>query len=402
MPRIKHLIVEGLRVLEKVGLELHPLNVLIGESGAGKTSIVEACELLRKAGSARVFLEEVYRYHGGQALLRSPAGRLTLTVTIEDGAGENEREYEYSLSLEGSTHGQLRVVAEHLSVVHAGHSDAIALQRDQKAALIWNPRTGGLAPMDLGSDTLLLSIPQREAGPDPVGRVRQILSSILIYMPLDTSALWSRKDGEPARGPRSTVVIRPATVVERGGDNLPSAYHTIRDGGQAAWNRVIELIRLGLGDDVDDLLLPSDPGGGQISLALRIRGVGVVSSRLLSDGQLAYLTFVAILHLQPPECPLVVFDEPDHHLHPDLVRRVMGILQELSDQRTVLATTHSDRLIDLIEDPAGSVILLSAPEHRTVAQRPDPEALEAWLKDYRGIGALRADGVASMVFPPEH
>ena len=41
--------VAGLRTLADVQLPLSGLIILIGENGTGKSSIIEACELLRKA-----------------------------------------------------------------------------------------------------------------------------------------------------------------------------------------------------------------------------------------------------------------------------------------------------------------------------------------------------------------
>ena len=46
--RITRLYVEGLRTLADLSLPLDGLTVLIGENGSGKSSILEACEILRE------------------------------------------------------------------------------------------------------------------------------------------------------------------------------------------------------------------------------------------------------------------------------------------------------------------------------------------------------------------
>lgn len=390
MPRVTHIAVNGLRILDGFALPLHPLNVLIGENGSGKSSLVEACELLRKAATSRDFVDDVYRHHGGRALFRSMPGTMTVAVTLEDGASQYD--YSFALGIDGA--GSIALQQEMLAVTTDGASRQL-LRRDRNSAETHGARHfGAVRPNQL----LLIDL----QGPEPAfERTRELLAGILVYLPLDTSAMWARREGDSLRGPRGWVTIRSAVAVDRSGDNLPNAYHTLRNRGPEVWERVLDLIRLGLGDDVIDISLPTDPGGGQISLALRIRDLGEVSSRLLSDGQLVYLALVAILMLPPATCPLIVFDEPDHHLHPDLVRRIVGFFEELAGQRTVIVTTHSDRLLDRITDPAGAVVLLSARNHRTLALRPDPDVLTSWLKDYRGIGDLRADGVAGMVFSTE-
>lgn len=79
---ITELRIEGLRTIEKIRLDLDGLTVLIGDNGTGKSTIIEACEILRRA-TGRRFLDELYGIHGGlTALLRQGAPRLLLGVTV--------------------------------------------------------------------------------------------------------------------------------------------------------------------------------------------------------------------------------------------------------------------------------------------------------------------------------
>lgn len=64
--RITKLYISGLRVIEDVTLDLDGLTVLIGNNGTGKSSILEALELLRNAGKAIQFVTDVVmKAHGG-------------------------------------------------------------------------------------------------------------------------------------------------------------------------------------------------------------------------------------------------------------------------------------------------------------------------------------------------
>ena len=74
----------------------------------------------------------------------------------------------------------------------------------------------------------------------------------------------------------------------------------------------------------------------------------------------------------------------------DLFRREAG----LDDPRELLPGG-----LDALSEPAKSVVLCELDEARaTRLYRPDPEALENWLKRYRGIGELRTQGYAPHVF----
>jgi len=54
-----------MRVVEDVVLDLKGLTVLIGDNGTGKSTLLEAAEILRQAASPRLFVENVLGAHGG-------------------------------------------------------------------------------------------------------------------------------------------------------------------------------------------------------------------------------------------------------------------------------------------------------------------------------------------------
>jgi predicted ATPase len=134
---------------------------------------------------------------------------------------------------------------------------------------------------------------------------------------------------------------------------------------------------------------------------LHVRGIGEIEAFAMSDGQLAYLALLGVLRLKRPVPPaLVVFDEPDLHLHPSLTRRLMADLETFSRSTTVLVATHSDAMLDALTEPAMSSVLCELNEHHaTRLVRPDSTDLERWLEDYRGLGELRAAGYEHVVFP---
>jgi predicted ATPase len=96
---------------------------------------------------------------------------------------------------------------------------------------------------------------------------------------------------------------------------------------------------------------------------------------------------------------VLAIDEPELHMHPMLLARVVGMMEEVAESCPVVLATHSDRLLDALSDPAGSVVLCDLDERRTTRfQRPNPERLEEWLESYRGLGSLRAEGYEAHVF----
>jgi predicted ATPase len=118
----------------------------------------------------------------------------------------------------------------------------------------------------------------------------------------------------------------------------------------------------------------------------------------LSEGQIAYLAFVAMVELNPKRSVLV-FDEPEVHLHPALLARVLFMFEDAAKRTPVVLSTHSDRLLDALEDPAGTVVLCELDERgATRLRRPVRNELDDWLRDYRGLGSIRTEGYEQHVF----
>jgi hypothetical protein len=102
---ITQLSIEGMRSLDHVELALSSPpradgareqddargsatpTVLIGPNGSGKSTIVEACELLRKAGSERPVLCELDEHHATRLVRPDPA---SLSSWLEDYRGLGE------------------------------------------------------------------------------------------------------------------------------------------------------------------------------------------------------------------------------------------------------------------------------------------------------------------------
>ncbi|WP_157595859.1 AAA family ATPase [Plesiocystis pacifica] len=156
-------------------------------------------------------------------------------------------------------------------------------------------------------------------------------------------------------------------------------------------SETLELLQLGIGPHLRDVSLIA-AAGGHLSLALELDGVGHVSAYQLSDGQLTYLAFVALVQLDEGRT-LLCFDEPEQHLHPELLGRVVQLLVAASERYPVVLATHSDHILDLLPDPVSSVRVCELDDnHQTVLRKLDAEQLEKWLERYRGLGEIRAAG----------
>jgi predicted ATPase len=399
--KIAEIRVAGMRTLADVKLPLSGLTVLIGENGAGKSSLIEACELLRKITDPN-FLQRFNHEHGGlKTLLRFGAPRLTLGTRIDGELGPLD--YEIAITSEGS---HVVIEREQLAQWPVGHQAGIIprslIERTRSGASAYheNRESSGDRPVQVGADQPVLTAFGTQYPNGAMGRMLLALRRIDVQVSFNTTPEWASEEQLPA-SLRSTVRIEPTEALSRFGGNLANAYSALKnDFGDDHWRDTMELVRLGLGQDVESIGVRVDPGGSRISLTLKYRGSSQqLPLSALSEGQLSYLAFVALYRLNLPRASLFAFDEPETHLHPALLMRVLDFFETASTECPVLLATHSDRLLDGLKEPAGSARLLSLDEERaTRIAQPDPQALMQWLERYRGLGNLRSEGYEDTVF----
>lgn len=143
------------------------------------------------------------------------------------------------------------------------------------------------------------------------------------------------------------------TALSHDGRDLAAAWQTIRELGDAD----------ALDASVDDAF-----PGGQVSIGtndgrfvLEFSQPGLLRplrAAELSDGTLRYLLWVAALHTPRPP-PLMVLNEPETSLHPDLLPALARLIVHASAQSQVWVVSHAPRLIAALEaaDDCNSVHL---------------------------------------------
>jgi predicted ATPase len=385
--RITQLRLGGVRCIEHVELELGAFTVLAGENGAGKSTIVEACELLRKAATESLFIQRLYQPHDGTRLLRDGASSFSLAARIAR-AGP-PLSYEIQVLRDGS---YLTITAE-------------TVMDDQGNRLM--NRTGASVSCFSSDGQQVLKETAIESGEAALGRARflnspevervqRALAAIEVHVPLDLRRSWAL----PSTGTtaRSSNNARPVERLDPGGTNLVNAYAKLRN--QSNWRETLGRIRLILGD-VDDVLIQPDPSGGTLGLAVRWDGGLEIALSGLSDGQVSALALIAIQQMRRKEPPsLIVIDEPEAHLHPGVVRRVAAGLAETGDEWPVLVATQSDAFLDVVTDRADALVHCRlSPQRTTQLVRLDREQVQDWLDDFRGVGELRREGLEDLAFP---
>jgi predicted ATPase len=153
-------------------------------------------------------------------------------------------------------------------------------------------------------------------------------------------------------------------IMSSDGSDLAAAMQTIREIGDGE----------GLNAAIDDAFAGSQiqitPTRAGLQLSLRQPGMlRELTAAELSDGTLRYLLLVAaLLTPRPPE--LMVLNEPENSLHPDLIPALGRLIQSAAEQSQLIVVSHNPMLVETLESVETCVALhLDKQMGETVVER---------------------------------
>ena len=132
----------------------------------------------------------------------------------------------------------------------------------------------------------------------------------------------------------------------------------------AAWQTILEIgDRQALASAVDDAfpeaVVEIAIGDGRFQLYFNQTGLlRPLSAAELSDGTLRYLLWIAALHTPRPP-PLMILNEPETSLHPDLLPALARLIVQASRRSQIWVISHAPRLIAALEQaPECNIVAL--------------------------------------------
>lgn len=368
---------------EGVTLSMAPLNVLIGPNGSGKSNFIEALALLRavpkdlplpvrQGGGVREWL-----YRGEQQ-----ATRAEIDVVF----GEGHVAYPPTLPPPA--------VRYHLAFGVDGESFVVLDERLENES--GKPKPYFYFGYENGRPMVNVAGDKRELRREDVDPAQSILSQ---RRDPDTYPEITRLADRLGRirtyrewafGPDSPIRQSSRADVRADGlsealDNLPTRLAVLKR--DPAVKREL-LARLGdVAPGFTDLEVV--PEGGRLQLYLT-EGRHNVPAHRLSDGTLRYLALLAIL-LDPTPPPLIVIEEPELGLHFDIMPKIAQLLGDASARAQLVVTTHSDVLVDALQDAPERVVVCEKGDGGTTLRRLDAAPLAKWLTKY-SLGTLWTRG----------
>jgi len=192
------------------------------------------------------------------------------------------------------------------------------------------------------------------------------------------------------------VNLEPKMELAHTGANLAGVLDRLRDQNPERFEALNQELMRWIPEF--DRILFETPRQGHRSIALRTReGRHVIKASDLSQGTLIALALLTIAYL--PEPPSIVcLEEPDHGLHPRLLRDVRDALYRLAypegsnekrEPVQVIATTHNPYFLDLFRDH---------PDEIVIAEKVGLEAKFSRLSDRADLEEILGDAPLSEVW----
>lgn len=366
-------------------LELRALNVLIGPNGSGKSNLVEAFSVLRAVPRD---LPLPIRQGGGvdEWIWRKDAKERAESATIEIlfSAGEvtkNAHDQPVRYRVEFGSEGGSFVVVDERIENEAGKGSAKPYfffgYENGRPMLNAAGKKRALERADIDRTQSILSQRRDPESYPEVSAVGDRLKEILIYRS------WSFGPQAPIRASCSADV--ETHLLREDFSNLPGRLMALKRDPETK-QRLLELLSE-VAPSFKDMEVILE--GGRLQLYLT-EGARNVPAHRLSDGTLRYLSLLAIL-LDPGPARLVIIEEPELGLHPDVLPALRDLLVEASTRFQLIVTTHSTQLVDAMTEHADSVVVCEKPDATSVLSRLDQEEIARW-REFGSLGSLWMSG----------
>jgi len=360
---ISTLAIANYRSIRQMTLPLGRLNVVTGANGTGKSNLYRALRLLADTARGGI-IGTLAREGGFESTLwagpevisrRMKTGEVPVQgsprrdpVSLRLGFCDDELAYSIDVGLPAperpppnppspfSRDPQIKrecIFAAPLyrpGGVLVDRRNAVARIQDDSGE--WSTLTSSLQSFD----SMLSELSDPKRAPE-ISRIRETVRAWRFYDSFRVDA------DAPSREP---VVATRTPVLAPDGRDLVAALETIREIGD------VTALNEAIADAFPGSTVRSASVDGRLKLAFSQPGLlRPLSAAELSDGTLRYLLWVAAL-MTPRPPPLMVLNEPETSLHPDLLPALGRLISRAARDTQVWVVSHASRLVATLKEDA--------------------------------------------------
>jgi predicted ATPase len=352
------LAISNYRSLQNLVVPLQRLNVVTGPNGSGKSSLYRALRLLADTAQGRV-VSSIAREGGLPSTLWADPESISRSMRRGDHPIQGTRRtkpVDLRLGFTGDDYGYLIGLG-----LPTPSSSAFSLDPQVKRECIWYgpllrpstllvDRKGPLVSIRAEDGNWKLVTDRLSAFDSMMTHVSDPRHAPEMLTLRESIRDWRfydhfRTDAEaPVRSPQ---IGTWTPILGNEGTDLAAAIQTIREIGAD------DLLEAAVADAFPGSHLSVVNVEGRFALALAQPGLlRPLATAELSDGTLRYLLWIAAL-LTPRPPRLLVMNEPETSLHPDLLPALARLIARAAEQTQVVVVTHAKTLIAALTEQAG-------------------------------------------------
>src|SRR5690348_9699156 len=353
--------ISNYRSLRRLVVPLKRLNVITGANGSGKSSFYRALRLLADTAQGRV-VPSLAREGGlrstlwagpesisrrmrqGEVAVEGTARRKPVNLCL--GFASDEFGYLIDLGLppqgkESPSAFSLDPEIKRECIWHGAVLRPSTTSVDRQGPLVRvrnDEGTWSIVRDDLSAfDSMMTQAADPRHAPEMV-LLRESIRAWRFYDHLRTDA------EAPARQPQ---VGTRTPILGNDGADLAAAVQTIREVGD--WNALVAAVT----DAFPGSALSVVSDDGRFALEMQQHGLlRPLSAAELSDGTLRYVLWIAAL-LTPRPPALMVLNEPETSLHPDLLAPLARLVAKAAQRSQIVVVSHASMLIEALAQQPG-------------------------------------------------